>query len=144
MQIPPLSQAIGSAERALRALLEPHLREAGISFPAWTLLAFTSGTPMQADHVAQQQLAGHIVDSLDDALREIEHLLAVGLITRDLDDNLRHTHRGAALFSALGGRIKLITQTLYADFPDTDLETTHRTLLEITQRANHLLPSLRP
>lgn len=51
MQIPPLTQSVGSAERAMRALLEQILREADLSFPAWTTLVFTNASPLTIEQV---------------------------------------------------------------------------------------------
>lgn len=144
MQIPPLTQSIGSAERSMRALLEQNIQEAKLSFPAWTALVFINASPLTFDQIAQRQISGRIVPSAADSRREIDGLIDTGLVSVDDRDVLTHTGKGSVLFAQLSGKVKDITQALYGDLPSMDLETTHRTLLEITKRANGLLSSPKP
>ena len=81
MQIPPLTQSVGSAERSMRSLLERHLQDAGLSFPAWTALVFTNASLLTIEQVAQRQISGHIVSGTDEARQVIERLTETGLIT---------------------------------------------------------------
>ena len=144
MQIPPLTQSVGSAERSMRALLERHLQDAGLSFPAWTILVFTNASPLSVDQIAQRQISGHVVSNINEARLEVDHLMQVGLIEASESGALSHTDKGSALFNELSGKVKDITQSLYGDLPGADLEATHRTLLEISKRANGLLTSSKP
>jgi len=141
MQIPPLTQSVGSAERSMRALLERHLQDAGLSFPAWTVLVFTNTSPLSIEQVVQRQISGHVVSGADEARQAIQKLTETGLIIADESDMLMHTDKGATLFQELSGKVKDITQSLYGDLPSADLEATHRTLLEIAKRANNFLSS---
>jgi hypothetical protein len=141
MQIPPLTQSVGSAERSMRALLERHLQDAGLSFAAWTALVFTNAATLTLEQVAQRQISGHVVSGADEARQAIEKLTEAGLIAANENDILTQTDKGSALFKELSGKIKNLTQTLYGDLPSADLEATHRTLLEIAKRANSLLSS---
>lgn len=141
MNTPPLTQSVGSAERAMRAILERHLQGAGLSFPAWTALVFTKVAPLTCDQVAHRQIGGHVVSGEDEARQSIQELIEAGLIAADENELLAHTDRGAALFSELSGKVKDIAQALYGDLPIIDLEATHRTLLEIAKRANAMLSS---
>jgi DNA-binding MarR family transcriptional regulator len=144
MQIPPLAQSVGSAERSMRALFELNLQEAKLSFPAWTALVFTNNSPLTFDQVAQRQISGHVVASAVDARREIDNLIEAGLIAADNANMLTHTDKGSAAFRELSGKVKEITQALYGDLPIEDLEATHRTLLEIAKRASARLSSPKP
>ncbi len=144
MQIPPLTQSVGSAERSMRALLERYLQDAGLSFPAWTALVFTNASPLTVDQIAQRQISGHVVSSINGARLEIDRLIQAGLIKASESGALSHTDKGSALFNELSGKVKDITQSLYGDLPGADLEATHRTLLEIAKRANGILTSSKP
>lgn len=143
MQIPPLTQSVGSAERSMRAVLERHLQDAGLSFPAWTVLVFTNASPLTVDQIAQRQISGHVVSGIDGTRLEIDRLIQAGLIKAE-SGALSHTDKGSALFNELSGKVKDITQSLYGDLPGADLEATHRTLLEIAKRANDILISSKP
>jgi hypothetical protein len=137
MQIPPLTQSVGSAERSMRALLERHLQDAGLSFPAWTVLVFTNASPLTIEQVVQRQISGHVVSGVDEARQVIQKLTETGLITANESDMLIHTDIGTTLFKELSRKVNDITQALYGDLPSADLEATHRTLLEIAKRANN-------
>ena len=141
MQIPPLTQSVGSAERSLRALLEHHLQNAGLSFPAWTTLVFTNASPLSVEQVAQRQISGHVVSGADEARKAIQKLTDTGLMEINESGILAHTYKGSILFKGVSDHVKVITQTLYGDLPSADLDATHRTLLEIARRANGLLAS---
>jgi hypothetical protein len=128
----------------MRALLEQILREADLSFPAWTTLVFTNTSPLTIEQITQRQISGHVVSGVDEARQAIDKLIATGLITASGHDTLMHTDTGSILFKELSGKVKNVTQGLYGDLPSADLEATHRTLLEIAKRANSLLSSATP
>lgn len=123
----------------MRTVLERHLQDAGLSFPAWTALVFTNASPLTVDQIAQRQVSGHVVASINGARQEIDRLIQVGLIETSENGALSHTDKGSTLFNELSGKVKDITQSLYGDLPGADLEATHRTLLEIAKRANGML-----
>ena len=139
MQIPPLTRSIGSAERSMRALLEQKILIANLSFTEWTVLAFTSASPLKLEEVVQRLTIGHVVTNASDAQKSINNLLSSNLITMSPDNVLTHSEKGKTMFSHLNGEVEGITRTLYGDLPIADLETTHRTLSEIAMRANNLL-----
>ena len=139
MATPPLTRSIGSAERAMRSLLEHELARKQLSFAQWTALVFTSAAPLSAEHIVQRQLAGHVVASEPEARDAIAHLVARGALTGNADGSLQHSEEGRGLFTALSKSVEQITSALYGDLPEVDLEVTHRTLLEVAARANKLL-----
>lgn len=139
MATSPLTRSIGSAERAMRALLERELAREQLSFAQWTALVFTSAAPLSAEQIVQRQLAGHVVASEPEARDAIANLVALGTLTSDADGPLLHSEKGRDLFTALSKSVEQITSTLYGDLPQVDLEATHRTLQEVAARANKLL-----
>lgn len=139
MTIPPLTRSIGSAERALRALLEHELARERLSFVQWTALVFTSTTPLSAQQIAQRQLAGHVVASEAEAHDAVARLVALGALTSSADGSVHHSERGRELYERLSLAVDRITNTLYGDLSPVDLEATHRTLSEVAARANKLL-----
>lgn len=144
MQLPPLTQSVGAVERSMRALLERYLQDVGLSFPGWISLVFTNASPLTVDQIAQRQISGHVVSSIDEVRLEIDTLLQAGLLKASESGALSHTDEGSALFIELSGKVKDVTQSLYGDLPSEDLEATHRTLLEIAKRANGILTSSKP
>lgn len=139
MQTPPLTRSVGTAERAMRALLERQLEKENLSFGGWTALAFTSAGPLSAEQIVQRQIAGHTVSDASDGRRSVDALISAGQLAVDQAGMLAHTEKGAMLFRYLSAEIEGITQTLYGDLPAADLDATHRTLVEIGKRANSLL-----
>lgn len=139
MATPPLTRSIGSAERSMRALLERELANEGLSFPQWTVLAFTSATPLSPQQIAQRQLAGHVVASESETQAAVTGLLARDVLSQSAEGALQHSERGHALFLGVSAAVERITSALYGDLPQADLEATHRTLLEVSARANKLL-----
>lgn len=123
----------------MRALLEQKLHSANLSFAEWTVLAFINASPLSSRQLVQRQISGHVVTDAADAQTAINSLIAGGFIATNQDNMLTHTEKGAVVFKPLRTDIEELTRALYADLPSADLEATHRTLMEIATRANHLL-----
>jgi hypothetical protein len=123
----------------MRALLEQKLLRANLSFTEWTVLAFTSASPLNIEEVVQRLINGHVVTDASDAQKSIKNLVSASLITMNPGNVLTHSEKGITMFTHLNGEVEGITRTLFGDLPIADLETTHRTLLEIAKRANNLL-----
>jgi len=139
MTTPPLSRSIGSAERAMSALLKRELASKHLSFVQWTALVFTNSAPILVAEIVQRQLAGHVVANESEARHAVEDLIGLSLLTESTDKLLQHTEEGRGLFTHLSKSVERITNALYGDLPQTDLEATHRTLLEVATRANKML-----
>lgn len=140
---PPLTRFIGQTERCMRALLEPMIAEAGLSFPQWTVLVFLHGAgPLTLDELIRRQLADHVA-SQQVARTALEELLRSRLVapiqvaeSPNSDDlHLALTAAGNEVFLPLWRHVCNITEALYGDLPSADLEATRRTLNEITRRA---------
>jgi hypothetical protein len=139
MSIPPLTRSVGTAERAMRALLEREPARENLSFAQWTALVFTNAAPLSVAQIAQRQLAGHVVASESEARQAVDDLLGLGILANGGDGALQHTEKGRRVFASLSQSIEELTRSLYGDLPPTDIEATHRTLVEVANRANKLL-----
>jgi hypothetical protein len=102
-------------------------------------LAFTGAAPLSSSEVVQRQIAGHVIADAADGQESIDSLIRAGLLAKGQGDVLAHSENGKAVFARLSGEVEGITRNLYGDLPIEDLETTHRTLIEIAKRAANLL-----
>ena len=143
---PTLTRDIGHAERTMRALLERLLDEAGLSFPEWTVLNFLDGAgPLTRSELAQRQVDGRVVPEAA-ARATVDGLRSRGLLAPadeahgaggdGEDPRLSPTAAGEAVYRPVRRTVARITDELYSDLPAADLEATHRTLAEVTRRAN--------
>ena len=149
MTTPTLTRDIGQAERTMRALLERLLDEADLSFPEWTVLVFLDGTePLTLSELVRRQVDGRVAPE-SAARAAVSGLQSRGLLAPaygvqgadrpggiDEDSRLAPTAAGEAVYRSLRRAVARITDELYADLPPADLEATHRTLVEVTRRAN--------
>jgi hypothetical protein len=146
---PNLTRDIGQAERAMRALLERLLDEAGLSFAEWTVLVFLDGAgPLTTGELVRRQVGGRVAPEAG-ARAAVDRLLSRGLLapandTRGAgrlggeDGNLKlaPTTAGDAVYLPVRINVERITGELYGDLPQAALEATHRTLAEVYRRAN--------
>lgn len=141
-EYPPLStQAIGQAESALGALLEPLLAETGTTFQQWLVLTVTaaSGGGIDRSHLVTRigdarKVAGAAVDAA------IAELAGGGLVTAG--GLVVLTEPGKARYYRIRGALDEITARLF-DFPAEDLATAGRVLSIVTSRASALLAGQR-
>ena len=135
---PTLSREIGQAERAMRALLAPHLAEAGITFAQWTALVFMSRGALERDQVVALQLKGHVADE-DEAHAAVAALEEDGFAAATDGDRVELAARGRETFNRIHSATSEITEALWGDLPAPDPQATQRTLAEIARRANERL-----
>src|ERR671916_2114314 len=77
---PNLTRDIGQAERAMRALLERLLDEAGLLFAEWTVLVFLDGaSTLTHDELVRRQVDGRVVTEAG-ARAAVDGLLRRGLL----------------------------------------------------------------
>ncbi len=152
LTIPNLTRDIGQAERTMRALLERLLDEAGLSFAEWTVLVFLDGAgPLNVGELVRRQVNGRVAPEAE-ARAAVAGLLSRGLLVPvdgiggagapggdGEDPRLASTAAAQAAYLPVRRTVDRITGELYGDLPPADLEATHRTLAEITRRANTLL-----
>ena len=133
-------QDIGVAERATRALLERLLDPEGVAFADWAVV-FTLGTGASpANALVARQVDGLKVTAPTGAAT-VDRVVAAGLAAavgggEPGEGALALTPQGQALYERVRAGIAVIAGELYGDLPDADLDTTRRTLAEVTRRAN--------
>jgi DNA-binding MarR family transcriptional regulator len=134
-----LTQSIGQAENALRAILESILAQTKITFVQWVMLNMIS---RGESGVPQEQLIRQIAGALKLDEQPIRAALG-GLTARSLvaghsRDRARValTAAGEELFHTLRQHIESVTERLYGDLPAEELATTRHVLEVITERAN--------
>jgi hypothetical protein len=137
---------IGAAQRATRALLDRVLNAAGLPFDQWTVLFTIGGSgPLRASVLAQGQVQGLKVPP-DVGRTTVAAAVDAGLIApatgpdpavASTDDPiLDFTPKGESVYRPVRQAVDEVTAELYSDLPPADLEATHRTLTEVTRRAN--------
>jgi hypothetical protein len=132
-----LAPVLGAAERALSALLTPVLTESQLSFAAWTaLFMLEQATSLTREQLVERQLdaAVAVPEELEIA---IDELLGRGLLGTE-GQQLVITPAGERFFAPLRQRVANISQSVWGDLPEADLEATRRTLGEVTKRAQDL------
>lgn len=138
----PLSRDIGQTERTLRALLDQVLDEADLSFPEWTVL-FSLGAagPLPRSELISRQVDGRVTSD-DEAEAVIAGLRSSGLVAPadqragdDPDPRLALTETGEALYRPLWSTVSGISEEIHRGLSPADLDTTRRTLAELTRRA---------
>jgi len=135
---PPLTQSIGQAEKALRAVLDRLLAETGTTFVQWVTLNMLarSGSAVQHQQLVRQVEAALKLDE-PTVLATLGELSALGLITPPGEAaRIELTTAGDAQFQRLRQRIDSVTERLYGDLPADELTTTRRVLGIVAERAN--------
>jgi DNA-binding MarR family transcriptional regulator len=137
---------IGAAQRATRALLDRLLDAAGLPFDQWTVLFTIGGSgPLPASVLVQGQVEGLKVTP-GVGRTTVAAVVDAGLIAPATgpdaapvstdDPVLDFTPEGEGVYAPIRQAVDQITAELYSDLPAADLEATHRTLTEVTRRAN--------
>jgi hypothetical protein len=133
---PSLSIEIGTAERALRRLLDERIAPAGLSFPEWTTLTFVRNDgPVAVAAVVERQVAGG-VESAPAAQATVAGLQRRGYLS---PEPLTLTAAGEALYGPLAQGVAGVGRSLWGDLPADEIETARRVLVEVTQRARRRL-----
>lgn len=140
MTAPALTRDIGQAERAMRAVLERLLDEAGLTFPEWTVLVFLDGAvPLARSELVRRQVDGSVAH--EDVAQATVDGLRLRKLLAPVDDGgeeprLAFTAAGEAAYRPVRQTVYRITEEFFGDLPLSDLEATHRILAEVTRRAN--------
>jgi DNA-binding MarR family transcriptional regulator len=140
----PIGQAVGQAEASLTKLLAGVLAESGTSHEAYLGLQRLTTLGGQATRDAYQR---DLIDWLGldgpGARRLADELVSAGLVAVEPNGAagpadggiVRLTSQGVALRAGILGASAKITEPMLATIDRDDLETTVRTLNEITRRA---------
>jgi DNA-binding MarR family transcriptional regulator len=134
-----LTQRISQTEKALQAVLDQHLTEAGITFMQWVILTFLArqGAFLQQDSL-MREIASVLKSDATTVWAALNTLNIRGLVysSPESDGRISLTAEGTLHFQNLRQRIEDITERLAADVPANDLAITYRVLDTITERAN--------
>ncbi len=135
---PPLTQSIGQAENALRAVLDRLLAETETTYVQWVTLNMLArgGSAVQQEQMVRQ-ISGALKLDEPTVLATLGELTTLGLITSPGDPaRVELTTAGDAQFHHLRQSIDSVTVRLYGDLPIDDLATTRRVLGIVTEPAN--------
>lgn len=133
--VPLIGQAVGQAQASLTRLLTGILAEAGTCYQVWLGLQRLAALGGQATGEAyQRDLSDWLLLDGPAAARLAGELVAAGLADIG-DDAVRLTARGQGLREQVLAASAKITGPMLATIDRGDLETTVRTLDEITRRA---------
>ena len=133
--LPLIGQAVGLAQASLSRLLTGILAESGTSYQAWLGLQRLTAAGGQATREAyERDLSDWLQLDGPAATRLAGDLVAAGLADT-ADGAIRMTARGRGLREEVLAASAKITEPMLATIGRDDLETTVRTLDEITSRA---------
>ena len=134
----PIGQAVGQAEASLARLLTGVLAESGISRETYLGLQRLTSLGGQATQEAyEHDLSDWLGLDGPGARRLAGGLVSACLVAID-DGMARLTSQGVALRAGFLGAAARITEPMLATLDRDDLETTVRTLDEITRRARRI------
>ena len=133
---PLIGQTVGQAQASLTRLLTGILARSGLSHQVWLglqRLSAMGGQPARAAYEADLsywlQLDGPA------AARLADDVLGAGLAVSDGDGTVALSDRGRALREAVLARVAHVTGPILATIDRGDLDTTIRTLEQITRLA---------
>jgi len=138
----PLSPTIGATERTLFALLNSRLEKQGISFPEWTVMFFLAGDKLPKSVVLDRLASGRVAEgaaaaALIDAMARSDRIEIVA--GAEVEPRLALTPSSEQVFFPLRAQVAAAAQEIYADIPPEDIETTRRTLEQVSRQAAALL-----
>ena len=133
--LPLIGQAVGLAQASLTRLLTGILAESGTSYQAWLGLQRLTAAGGQATREAyERDLSDWLQLDGPAAIRLAGDLVAAGLADI-VDGAIRITAQGRGLREEVLAASAKITEPMLATIGRDELETTVRTLDEITRRA---------
>ena len=139
-----VGQVVGQAQSVLSRLLDGVLAETGT--PRETYLALLR-LSVHGNAVEREVYVRDLSDSLNLDLwaagELVNSMLADGLVAQT-DDQIQLAEPGAELGAGIRAGVGAITAPMWASFDQADLETTVRTLGEITARARAALAPAAP
>jgi hypothetical protein len=139
-------QDVGEAEGALSGLLDQVLADSntGITRTGYITLRVIAlrgpaASPAELhDYLASQPQLGLDRSQVAQLLRGLEARRLVTGSAADGPGPTNLTPDGAALDASLAGEVGTVTRRAFADIDPGDLATTHRVLIEFTERARRL------
>jgi DNA-binding MarR family transcriptional regulator len=132
-------QLLGRTEKALNAILARLLREPGLTEHQWITLSLAVAGDGSVD---RDRLADRVASALkgthEEAQARIAELDAAGLL-RSANPGpapVTVTEEGRRLHARIRDAVSSITQRLWGDLPERDLETAGRVLTTVLTRAD--------
>jgi DNA-binding MarR family transcriptional regulator len=130
---------IGQTEKTMNAILERLLAGSGVSEPEWVTLVLTAGGDgaVARDELAQRVAHGLKVDRAT-AESHVQALVTKGLLEASAAGDgsaVALTAGGRRLIDDVRERTASITQRLWGDLPDADLDVAARVLATVLERA---------
>jgi DNA-binding MarR family transcriptional regulator len=135
--IPFGPQLIGQTEKTLNALLTREIASVQLTEPQWVTLslAVMGGGGETSRDAFIERLTDAVKITPQEAQNRVSSLLDAGLMeTRD-GQLLAVTDAGNEVFRRIRGRTAEITERLWGDLPDEDLQVAGRVLATVLDRA---------
>jgi hypothetical protein len=134
-----LLQMIGTADAALRTLLDRHLAGTRLTYRSWMVLNSTalSGGEIERTRLESLLIQGLRIDH-SEAAAVLAHLSANGLLESD-QAVVRITAAGAEEHDRVRAATEEASGVVLRDLADDDVSITLRTLSKIAERATLLL-----
>jgi DNA-binding MarR family transcriptional regulator len=139
-----IGQTVGQAEAVMTRLLAGVLAETGTArqtYLALQRLLVHGDSALREDYI--RDLSDWLDLDLWSAGELADDLVADGLLVL-ADENIRLAEAGSELRERIRGAIAEITAPLYAELDPADIETTVRTLRELTKLTRALYPAAAP
>ena len=128
---------IGETEKTLNAILDRHLAGGGLTEQHWITLslAVLSGGSIDRDELVKQVSAGAKF-SEDDVQARISELVDRHLLNESDSPEVTVTDAGKEVHTRILSANVELTQRLWGDLPERDLEISARVLATVLERAN--------
>jgi DNA-binding MarR family transcriptional regulator len=140
-------QLIGQTEKTMNAILERLLAGSGISEPEWVTLVLTAAGGGSGEQDAlTRRIAGGLKVDQPTAAAHIEALVGKGLLDSGPGTGdaaaVSLTDAGRRLIDGVRAHTGAVTQRLWGDLPEADLEVAARVLATLLTRAEDELAAI--
>jgi hypothetical protein len=128
---------IGEAEKTLNAILDRHLSGAGLTEQHWitlTLAVVSSGSIDREELVKRVSSGAKFGE--EDVQARVSELVGRRLLDDSGSPQLAVTDEGKQVHASIRSANVELTQRLWGDLPDADLEVAARVLATVLERAN--------
>jgi DNA-binding MarR family transcriptional regulator len=134
---PPFTALIGQTENALVAILNRELAGTGVTDHQWTALVLAAAGEPASRGQLTARVARALATDQATAAGHIDALVAAGLAQArpDPGSGVALTEAGQQLLGRVRKQTGEITQQLWGDLPAAELQTAHRVLSTMLERA---------
>jgi DNA-binding MarR family transcriptional regulator len=141
---PPFAQLIGQTEKTLNAILD-RLLAGAVSEPEWVALVLITGSGGTADRDEfTSRVAQALKTNRQTAASHVGQLAAKGLVRAapQADSAVTLTDKGHQLLGRIRKQTGDVTERLWGDLPQPDLDVAGRVLSTVLERAEADLAAL--